>query len=231
VWHLSLLTLERFYLILIVAFEFANKWSIYLIQCHSCVVNSMRIMRIKWGLNSHSTTNFLGAWDEIISSSFMGAANTCVVCMHHKILFRSLVFTYAYSQRFWTMLCFFSFFKCGVSELQKTGEKTVPKPKICQNVLKFSPKKCFYKTGQFPLLQKQQKQRTVGFEYFFKTLKEPSVFNKQLWFFLGGFPSSWTFQVSADLVLRVGITKIFLAGSVPGVWGFRKMGTAGYTPR
>jgi hypothetical protein len=36
------------------------------------------------------------------------------------------------------------------------------------------------RTGRFPALQKQQNQRTVGFEYFFKTLKEPSVFNKQL---------------------------------------------------
>jgi hypothetical protein len=106
VWHLSLLTLKQFDLILVVAFEFADKSSIYLIQCHSCVVNSMRM---KWGLNFHWMTNFLDTWDEIISSSFMAAANTCVVCMHHKILFGNLVFTYAYSQQFWTMLYFFHF--------------------------------------------------------------------------------------------------------------------------
>ncbi len=107
VWHLSLLTHKGFYLILVVAFEFANKSSIYFIQCHSCVVNSMRI---KWGLDFHSITNFLDTWDEIISSSFMGAMNTFVVCMHHKILFGNLVFTYAYSQQFWTMFYFFPFF-------------------------------------------------------------------------------------------------------------------------
>jgi hypothetical protein len=40
----------------------------------------------------------------------MGAMNTFVVCMHHKILFGNLVFTYAYSQQFWTMFYFFPFF-------------------------------------------------------------------------------------------------------------------------
>lgn len=51
VWHLSLLTLTWFDLILVVAFEFANKSSIRFIQCHSYVVNSMRIMRIKFPFN------------------------------------------------------------------------------------------------------------------------------------------------------------------------------------
>ncbi len=63
------------------------------------------------------------------------------------------------------------------------------------------------RTGQFPVLQKQQKQRTVSFEY------------------------SWGFQVSADLVLRVGITKILFCWVSSAVWGLQKMGTAGYTPR
>ncbi len=111
VWHLSLLTLKWFDLILVVAFEFANKSSIYFIECHCYVVNSMRIMRIKWGSNFHSTTNFLDTWDEIITSSLMGAMNTYVVCMHHKILFGNLVFTYAYSQQVLNDVLFFSIFQ------------------------------------------------------------------------------------------------------------------------
>lgn len=125
VWHLSLLTLKRSYLILVVAFEFANKSSIYFIQCHYCVVNSMRI---KWGLNFHSTTNFLDTWDEIITS-FMGAMNTYVVCMHHKILFGNLVFTYAYSQQVLNDVLFFFHF----SNVEECLNSRRLVKKLCQN--------------------------------------------------------------------------------------------------
>ncbi len=106
VWHLSLLTLTWFDLILVVAFEFANKSSIRFIQCHSYVVNSMRIMRIKFPFN-YKLFRYL-RWDYYF---FMGAMNTYVVCMHHKILFGNLVFTYAYSQQVLNDVLFFSIFQ------------------------------------------------------------------------------------------------------------------------